>query len=51
MRGERKTRPQIKRFEIDRDIKDGFIKFEKISKMVVLEINKINQQKHLTLFN
>ena len=29
MRGETKTIPEIKRSEIDRDIRDEFIKFEK----------------------
>ena len=29
MRGERKTRPKIKIFEITKDIRDEFIKFEK----------------------
>ena len=29
MRGERKTRPEIKRSDIDKDIRDEFIKFEK----------------------
>ena len=42
MRGERKTRLEIKKSEINSDIRDKFIKFEKISKRVVLEINKIN---------